>query len=106
MATGAAKPTPPFVDFATKSRRVPVSGQNAYTSPKLLDLMSPPIPVPDVSAPLTCTGVCHDPLGPVRRLTNTGAPLCQIVYMLSLKAELGLWSTHIICLSVFVCVPE
>ncbi len=82
--------TPPSVDFATKRSRLPLSGQNTNTSPFAFVLMSPPMPVPVVSEPLTCNGVPQVPPGPTRLDTKTGLPLCQIRYMLSLNGEFAL----------------
>src|SRR4249919_3538746 len=72
------KLVPPFVDFLTKTLRLPVAGQNAKTSPKELVLMSAPMAVPVDSDPLICNAVPHEPAGPVRRFTKAGLPLCQM----------------------------
>jgi hypothetical protein len=53
IVTGTEKLAPPSVDLATNKLLLPVSGHKAKTPPKLFVLMSPPIPVPVVSAPLT-----------------------------------------------------
>src|SRR4051794_24176316 len=37
---------------------------------------------------------------------KAGLPLCQMAEMLFAKADDALWSTHCICLSVLVWVPE
>src|SRR5260370_28460015 len=42
----------------------------------------------------------------VRRFTKAGALSCQMTWMVLRKVEVGLWSTHIICLSALVCSPE
>src|SRR4051794_41779097 len=75
MRTGAPKLTPPLVDLATLTRRLPVSGQKTKTSPALLVLASQPMAVPGVSVPLIWIAVCHAPAGPVRRGADEGGPL-------------------------------
>ena len=78
MRTGVPNEAPPLVDLTMLSRRLPLSGKKPKTSPKLLVLMSSPIAVPVVSAPLTWTAACHEPVGPVRRATTAGRPGCQM----------------------------
>ena len=77
--TGAAKVAPPSVDLATRILALPVSGQKTKTWPAALVEMLQPMPVPPVSEPLTCFGVAPQvpAAPPVRRLKNTGGPLCQ-----------------------------
>src|SRR4029079_10747027 len=75
--TGVPKLTPPLVDFATRTLRLPVAGQKTKTSPALLLLTSQPMAVPVDSAPESVSVVPHAPVGPVRRLNTCVAPLCQ-----------------------------
>ena len=75
MVTGAEKLQPLLVDLATNKLLLPVSGQKAKTSPKLLVLISLPIPVPFVSAPLTWSGVCQAPDGPVPAVDKDGGTI-------------------------------
>src|SRR2546421_12430922 len=91
--TGVPNVAPPSVDFATNSFPLPVSGQNAKTSPAELVLMSAPGLEPVGSAPLTCTGAC--PPDHVRRPTNVG--FCQVTWMGSLRRELGVRSRRLRC---------
>ncbi len=76
ICTGRAKLTPPLVDLARKTFRLPVVGQKAKTWPAELVLMSLPIAVPTVSVPLTLSGVFQPEA--VRRFTNAGSPSCQM----------------------------
>ena len=54
IVTGAPKLAPPFVETATRMFWLPsASGQKTKTVPELLVLMSPPMPIPVVSVPLS-----------------------------------------------------
>src|SRR4051794_3809548 len=67
---------PPSTDVMKNRFCETVSGQTANTSPAALVVMSLPMAVPLVSAPLTWVGACQP--DDRRRLTKAGRLLCQM----------------------------